>query len=305
MKIQRLHRPILSGFALCGAFWIGVGQCRGAERGGPDTGPAGTGEAPATRPAPTSAPANPEIAALVIKLGDDDPATRDEAVQRLSRIGKPALPALREAARGDDPEASARAEKLLKHIERHLPPPGPAHNGGVSSQSVSASMAQGIKTVDVDDNGRKIHVVTQPDGSLEMTVTGIEDGQEATETYKARDAGELKRDNPEAFALYDRWAGQGAHMTTAWRLGPMLHGGINAPPFPPAGAALPHPPAAPQQDLELQLQDANIPPELRAQILDRLKAADALRHQAEQDAEQRVHDRIRGVSPDKPSTREE
>ena len=42
-----------------------------------------------------------------------------------------------------------------------------------------------------------------------MTVTGVEEGKEVTETYEAKDADELKRDNPEAFDLYERWNGSG------------------------------------------------------------------------------------------------
>ncbi len=60
--------------------------------------------APATQPAKAIDPA---IRALIVKLGDDDPAVRDDATRKLSDLGKAAVPALREAAAGDDLEASA------------------------------------------------------------------------------------------------------------------------------------------------------------------------------------------------------
>jgi C-terminal processing protease CtpA/Prc len=42
-----------------------------------------------------------------------------------------------------------------------------------------------------------------------MSVTGLVDGQRATEEYTARDLEQLKADNPPAAALYERWAGAG------------------------------------------------------------------------------------------------
>src|SRR5436190_1706820 len=86
-----------------------------------------------------------------------------------------------------------------------LVPAAPAWAGRFRSQSVSVSVANGRKTVDVNDNGLKIRIKQTADG-IRMSVTGVEDGNEVTEEYEAKDADELKRDNPEAYALYERWA---------------------------------------------------------------------------------------------------
>ena len=196
---------------------------------------------PEAAPAPPAepVPVDPAVRAMALKLGDDDPGVREGAAKKLTQMGKAALPALREAAGGEDPEARVRATDLIRHIEGHIPPPGPNPKAGRNTQSVSTSIVRGIKTVDVNDNGQKIHITAQPDGAIEMTVAGLEGGKEATETYKSKDAGELKRDNPEAFALYDKWAGNGGGVQVF--SGPMIHGQIH---IGPGGPVL-VPPGAP------------------------------------------------------------
>src|SRR5687768_18567467 len=67
-----------------------------------------------------------EIKALVDQLGAEDYAKREAAAKRLKALGKGALPALREAAKHDDPEVASRAQALVKRIDvRPLPAPDP------------------------------------------------------------------------------------------------------------------------------------------------------------------------------------
>jgi hypothetical protein len=57
------------------------------------------------------------IARLIKQLGNDDFEEREKAVKDLEAIGSPALPALREAARGGDVEVKARATALVHKME--------------------------------------------------------------------------------------------------------------------------------------------------------------------------------------------
>jgi hypothetical protein len=58
---------------------------------------------------------------LIEQLGDDDFDKRQQASERLGRIGKPALKALEEAARDHvDPEVRSRAAELVRRIDREL-----------------------------------------------------------------------------------------------------------------------------------------------------------------------------------------
>lgn len=58
-----------------------------------------------------------EIEDLVKALGDDDYQVRERAAQRLTEIGEPAVPALREATGSADAEVRAKASRALSCIE--------------------------------------------------------------------------------------------------------------------------------------------------------------------------------------------
>ena len=60
------------------------------------------------------------VTALVAQLGSDRFAEREAASRQLDALGAPALEALRQAARGNDPETSRRARDLARRIESRL-----------------------------------------------------------------------------------------------------------------------------------------------------------------------------------------
>ena len=63
----------------------------------------------------------PDIERLVHQLGDDSFIKREEATGDLTKIGEPALAALREAAKAsEDAEVRVRAKLLVGKIERSL-----------------------------------------------------------------------------------------------------------------------------------------------------------------------------------------
>lgn len=70
---------------------------------------------PAPLPEPTPE-LRAEITGHIARLGDRDPAERAKARARLTEIGRPALSALREASRSDDPEIAATARELAARI---------------------------------------------------------------------------------------------------------------------------------------------------------------------------------------------
>jgi hypothetical protein len=59
-----------------------------------------------------------EVAKLIKQLGSDEFAVREAATESLDKIGLPALPALRKAAKDGDAEISRRAEELVSRIEK-------------------------------------------------------------------------------------------------------------------------------------------------------------------------------------------
>lgn len=58
------------------------------------------------------------VGRLIHRLGSDLFSEREEAGRELDRIGPPALAALRDAAKSDDPEVRRRAARLARRIER-------------------------------------------------------------------------------------------------------------------------------------------------------------------------------------------
>jgi HEAT repeat protein len=75
-------------------------------------------------PAPaakTDATLTEKIQKLIRQLGDDQYKVRDEAGKQLIEIGRPAVPALREAMKSDDVEVKHRAGRLVETIRTSMP----------------------------------------------------------------------------------------------------------------------------------------------------------------------------------------
>ncbi|HYE19103.1 MAG TPA: hypothetical protein VEA69_11700, partial [Tepidisphaeraceae bacterium] len=208
-------------------------------------------ETPAKPAAVAPADRKTEVAELIIKLGHDDPKVRQDATDALRKIGKDALPALKEAKGSEDLEVSSRAEALLKKIDEDSKPRpaatpgadfdgefggvrrngnvrimqvGPGGNvrvhvnavagGAGHAMAISRSDANGVTTVKAQENDRTVKIVESADKGVEMTVTEPgKDGKPETKEYKAKDADELKKDHPEAHKLYERFmAGNGGQI---------------------------------------------------------------------------------------------
>jgi hypothetical protein len=67
-----------------------------------------------------SPPTGPDPSALVVQLGATRFADRQAAAEALEKLGRDALPALREARNSADPEVKARALDLLTRVEGRL-----------------------------------------------------------------------------------------------------------------------------------------------------------------------------------------
>lgn len=179
----------------------------------------GRTKAPVPAPPPPSKP-DPRVDALVQQLGDPDFRQREAAVAKLKEIGPSALPALKRAAEeSTDAEVVSRASGVVRFLE------GPrGSNGSLSSRfftdprlggrgrgggfpDLRMSVDNGAHRVEVrEHNGRVIQIESGPNG-IEMSVTGEEDGERITRRYQARTPEDLRAQNPEAYALYERWTG--------------------------------------------------------------------------------------------------
>lgn len=154
---------------------------------------------------PTTMPTSDDLSALIARLADPDFHVRRDASSQLRNLGPAALPRLREAAQSKDPEIRARAGELVRVLEYQPVPGRPTHRDRIRQRRVAFRIINGKQSVEVDDEGRKISIAEGEDG-IKMTVSGETNGQPATRTYTARNAEQLRNDNPEAFALYQRYA---------------------------------------------------------------------------------------------------
>lgn len=167
----------------------------------PFTLPAQTVEAlaPATQPA---ASATDEVAVLIGQLGDDDFHVRLDAARRLKEMGPSVFPALKAACKSEDPEVHARIEDIL-HITSDVPQATAPGN-----QVMHVSIVNGNRVVEIQEPGRTIRI-EQGEAGISMKVTGRLGGQQVTRTFNARTPEQLRRDNPQAFNLFQKFAGNG------------------------------------------------------------------------------------------------
>jgi hypothetical protein len=134
--------------------------------------------------------------------------------------------ALDEVARSPNKSAARRADAILNPDKTAATPPlpAPAPNApglrpqlppGVRLQlqglavganvRISVKNAGGNKTIDVDDNGKKIQIEEDAGGAIKMSVTETVDGKEKSSKYEAKSADELKKNHPEAHKLYEKY----------------------------------------------------------------------------------------------------
>ena len=160
---------------------------------------------------PSTLPIDPELQRLIATLGDTDFKTREEASKKILARGKAAIPALQQAAKLNDPEIQLRAELLIKRLSVRELPGGPFpryKNGRPTAHSLRvAPDDKGTGTlIELTDEGRQIRILKTP-GDIQLTVSVLQNGNRVSETYKARDAEQLREISPDAYAVFDRWGG--------------------------------------------------------------------------------------------------
>jgi phosphate uptake regulator len=176
------------------------------------------------------------VPALIKQLGDDDPKIREEASQKLHRMGQGALSALSEATKSSDPEVASRAQTVIRQIDEDLHPKPPVEPTaddimnrlrvrrmqGMQQpmlqqrvQAVRVNTARSVsikrnadgemvKDITVTEGGRTVKIHESPDGiAIKTTVAGQDT------VVEAKDKAELKKEHPAEFALYEKYSAVG------------------------------------------------------------------------------------------------
>jgi hypothetical protein len=136
----------------------------------------------------------------------EDAATRDAAKAALEKLtsSKNAVAARQAVKALEPPKAPEPAANvpLLPGL-----PPGfpnvPMIPGG--RVSVKTTTVNGVKTVEVDENGKIIKILDDPNNGITVTVTEKVDGKDKTSTYAGKTAEELKKNHPQAHDLYEKY----------------------------------------------------------------------------------------------------
>jgi hypothetical protein len=132
---------------------------------------------------------------------------------------------------------------------------------GFNAIRVTAN-GNGNRTIDANENGKKTHI-EQDNNGIEIKVTEKVNGQDKTDTYKAKDADELKKKYPEAAKIYEKYNQNGGFGNIQIQAQAIpIQGGIM-----PALPLIPAVPAAPQAGgTEAQKQAAHEISEARKSI---------------------------------------
>jgi hypothetical protein len=202
----------------------------------------GAGPAPAVQPAPAAdapaakaepTPQQQKIAGLIQQLAADDFAKRDAASEELQKLGAEALPALREAAKSEDPSIRSYADYLVPKIEGRREVRGQrrlnayqanaaqqwgiAGNRGMPADvlvaragrlNINVTATNGVRNTNVTDGDRQVNIQEGPDG-IRMSVTENDNGKQVQKDYEAKSIEEMRKEQPEAAAIYDRYNARG------------------------------------------------------------------------------------------------
>jgi len=184
--------------------------------------------------------------------------------------------ALEAIAKSDDAALARRAAALLKPDDPPTPNARFGRLGGIGRIQIGGGIqlgpggalqlqaggarvqmrnVNGNKTIDAEENGRKVHIEDSPQNGIAMSVTEKKGDKEETTKYAAASLDELKKKHPEAAKLYEQY-NQGLGGALNIQLGAQgVPGGF--PPLPPPFFPQPvQPPAAPKHDATAKVAEA-------------------------------------------------
>ena len=188
------------------------------------------------------APPAGEIAEWIRQLDSDAFSEREAASEKLSAAGKAAAAALAEAAASDSLEVSTRAMKILRKLfdspqpetkaaaKEALEKVAKSDHGSASRRAreaiepkveapafqpgaitaiataINVMNHNGVKTIDVSTNGRKIKIHDDPKQGIKVEVTETKGGKQVTKIVEAKNADELKKKDPQAHEIYKQYS---------------------------------------------------------------------------------------------------
>jgi len=172
-----------------------------------------------------------------VDKGDDETkAAAKAALEALAKCETPAVARRAQEALKPKPKPGDVAPGQGLPIMPGLPPQVQRQiqiqvMGGAGVKRVNARNVNGVKDIDVKENGRKIKIHDDPNQGITVEVTEKKDGKDKTSKYEAKNADELKKKHPEAYKIYKEYAeGQGGQIQI--QMPPMRIQGMPGGPIP-------------------------------------------------------------------------
>ena len=124
--------------------------------------------------------------------------------------------ALKKLAEGDNERAARRAKKALETAKApsarpRIPAPAAQRRFGFQIQGVQGGVkmvqlgnVNGEKTLNITENGTKIHITDSPKNGIKIKVTEQVNGKDKVTEYAGKDKEDLKKKHPEGFKIYEK-----------------------------------------------------------------------------------------------------
>lgn len=177
-----------------------------------------------------------EAAQKLAALGKEAiPALAKAAEDGTLETGIRSLDILKKLMEGDDKETAGQAKAALEKLAEsenaatsrraknalapkpELAPPGFPNRipiGGFGpgqiivgngARKISMKNINGVKTVEVEEGGRKININEDPNQGIKVEITETVNGKEVTEKFEAKTEADLKKNHPKAHAEYEKY----------------------------------------------------------------------------------------------------
>ena len=76
---------------------------------------------------------------------------------------------------------------------------------GNGFRRIQTKNVNGVKTVEVDEGNRKIHINEDPNKGITVEITETNNGKETTDKFEAKNEDDLKKNHPKAHAEYEKY----------------------------------------------------------------------------------------------------
>ena len=107
-------------------------------------------------------------------------------------------------------QGRARLTAYRKHLaERQEEAPKDVRNVPQEQrriQEIKIRNVNGVKSIYVTENGRKITIHDDPKQGIKIEITDTQDGKPVTRTFQAKNIEELQKKSPEAHKLYKKYS---------------------------------------------------------------------------------------------------